>query len=170
MFLLQMAGHPGSGKSTVSRKIARAMNAIVIDRDVIKTSMINSQVPNDIVSDASCMAVFDLTEFYLDMGSSVIIDTPCYYEEIVNNGTRISKKYGAKYKYIECRVEDYYIIKGRINTRDRLISQIDDTLSIERVNKALDKSIKPRDGKYITIDTRSEDSYNLDFIVDYLKK
>lgn len=49
MFLLQMAGHPGSGKSTLSKKIAKMMGAIVIDRNIIKTSMIKSNVSGSIV-------------------------------------------------------------------------------------------------------------------------
>lgn len=40
------------------------MDAIVIDRDIIKTSMINSQVSNDVVADASYMVVYDLAEFF----------------------------------------------------------------------------------------------------------
>ena len=53
MFLLQMAGYPGSGKSTLSKKIAKMTGAIVIDRDVIKTSMIKSNVSDNIVANAS---------------------------------------------------------------------------------------------------------------------
>lgn len=169
MFLLQMAGYPGSGKSTLSKKIAEVTNAIVIDRDIIKTSMINSQVSDDIVANASYRVVFDLAEFYLEMGISVIIDTPCYYEDIIHNGVRMSNKYGASYKYIECRVKDYSIVEDRIYTRDRLISQIDST-SIERYNNALNKSVKPSDGNYLTIDTSSEDSYDINLIVEYLKR
>lgn len=169
MFLLQMAGYPGSGKSTISKKIAKRMNAIVIDRDVVKTSMMNSKVSNDIVNNASYMVVFDLAEFYLDMGISVIIDTPCYYEEGLNNGIRISKKFGAKYKYIECRVEDYSITEDRIYSRDRLVSQIEDT-SIERFKNAFDKSVKPQNGNYIVIDTSSESSYDMNLIEEYLGK
>ena len=59
MFLLQMAGYPGSGKSTLSRKIAKGTGAIVIDRDIIKTSMINSKVPESLVANSSYRVVFD---------------------------------------------------------------------------------------------------------------
>lgn len=167
MFLLQMAGYPGSGKSTISKKIAKNMGAIVIDRDVIKTSMIKSSVPESILNNASYSLVFDLAEFYLGMQISVIIDTPCYYEESLNNGIYISNKYGASYKYIECRVEDYSIIENRINSRDRLVSQIENT-SIERFNNALNKSVKPIDGNFLIVNTSEEDSYDINLIEKYL--
>lgn len=100
---------------------------------------------------------------------SVIIDTPCYYKETINNGIRISKKHGADYKYIECRVEDYSIIENRIYTRHRLASQIEDT-SRERFMKVLDKSVKPKDGNFLIIDTSTEDSYDINLIDEYLIK
>jgi predicted kinase len=167
VFLLQMAGYPGSGKSTLSREIAKRTGAIVIDRDVIKTSMIKSNVPDSIVANASYSVVFDLAKFYLGMQISVIIDTPCYYKDSLNNGICISKKYGASYKYIECRVEEYSIIENRIYSRDRLVSQIEST-SMERFNNALDKSIKPLDGNFLTINTCTEYSYDINLIEEYL--
>lgn len=168
MFLLQMAGYPGSGKSTISKLIAQKMNAIVIDRDIIKTSMINSDVHKDIVANASYSIVFDLAKFYLEINKSVIIDTPCYYEESLNNGIKIANKYGAEYKYIECKVDDYSIIEDRIMSRNRLISQIGDTTE-ERFNNAKDKSKKPQDGNYLIIDTSSENSFDMELIKRYLE-
>ncbi|MBU5439193.1 ATP-binding protein [Tissierella sp. MSJ-40] len=168
MFLLQMAGYPGGGKSTISKMIAKHLNVIVIDRDIIKTSMINSKVPNDIVADASYSVVFDLAEFYLDMNISVIIDTPCYYEESLNNGIKIAKMYGAAYKYIECKVEDYSIIKERISSRNGLVSQIKNTTE-ENFNNSKDKSKKLSDGNYLVIDTTLDMNYNMEIIRRYLE-
>lgn len=169
VFLLQMAGHPGSGKSTLSKRIGKSSNAIVIDRDIIKTSMINSKVAEDLVAGASYDVTYALAEFYLGMGLSVIIDTPCYYEDSLNNGRRIAEKFGARYKYIECRVEDYSIIEKRIYTRERLASQIKDT-SLERYLNFIDKSVKPSDGNFLVVDTSSEHSYDMELIEEYLRR
>ena len=169
MFLLQMAGFPGSGKSTISKMIAQDMNVIVIDRDVIKTSMINSKVPNEIVNNASYSVVFDLAKFYLGIDISVIIDTPCYYEETLNHGIEIANIYGAKYKYIECKVDDYSIIEDRIRNRNRLISQIEYTTK-ERFNNASDKSKRPNNGNYLIINTNLEHDYNMKLIRKYLEE
>lgn len=162
-----MAGYPGSGKSTLARKIAQKVKCVVVDRDVIKTAMIQSKVPNDIINTSSYKVLFDLANSFLDMGMSVIIDTPCYYDESLMNGQEIAKIHEVKYKYIECRVEDYSIIEERVLTRRRLLSQISDT-SPERFAKAINKSVKPTVSDFLIVDTTSEDSYDMNKIVEYI--
>lgn len=53
MFLLQMAGFPGSGKSTMAEKIRKNTNAIVVDRDIIKSAMLKAGIRDPILTDAS---------------------------------------------------------------------------------------------------------------------
>jgi len=40
--------------------------------------------------------------------------------------------------------------------------------SMERFNNALDKSIKPLDGNFLTINACTEDSYDINLIEEYL--
>lgn len=167
MFLLQMAGHPGSGKSTLSKRIAKDLGAIILDRDIIKTSMINSNVPENIINSASYDVVFELAKFYLRLNNNVIIDTPCYFEEGLRRGTNISEEYGANYRYIECRVDEYFVINSRLQNREGLISQISDT-SKEDYYNSLDKSVKPQDGNLIIVNTSSYDSYDISYLYEYL--
>ncbi len=42
MFFLQLSGFTGSGKSTLSREIARRLDAIIVDHDVTKTALLES--------------------------------------------------------------------------------------------------------------------------------
>jgi tRNA uridine 5-carbamoylmethylation protein Kti12 len=135
-----MAGHPGSGKSTLSKKIAMRSNAIVIDRDAIKAAMVNFKIPEDVIANASYSVVFDIAQYYLAKQISVIIDIPCCCKKYINHGIRISKKHGADYKYIEC------------------------------FNNDLDISVKPQEGNFITVDTSTEESYDITIIDQYLRK
>ncbi len=152
MFLLQMAGFPGSGKSTLAKEISKYINAIVIDRDIIKSSMIESGVDLDIVASASYDVVFSLCKYYLGINKSVIIDTPCYYDDSLNNGINIANEYNAEYKYIECKVEDFNIVNNRLKSRKRSVSQIESTEK-ERFLEALEKSKLPTKTDYLIVDS-----------------
>jgi len=37
-----MSGFPGSGKSTLSREIAKRTGSIIIDHDIVKSALLNS--------------------------------------------------------------------------------------------------------------------------------
>ncbi|NLY44515.1 MAG: ATP-binding protein [Tissierella sp.] len=154
MFLLQMAGFPGSGKSTIAKLIARNTNSIVIDRDIIKSSMLNSGIKDQLLADASYLVVFDLAAYYLKEGISVIIDTPCYYKDTVDKGLELCKEYGSVYKYIECKVHNYEEIERRIKHRKRLATQITETTR-DIYNNSFDKSVKPRNIHCLEINTTS---------------
>lgn len=42
LFFLQMSGFPGSGKSTVSKYIARLTGAVIVNHDVLKSALLQS--------------------------------------------------------------------------------------------------------------------------------
>lgn len=169
MFLLQMSGFPGSGKSTLAQRIAKHTNSIVIDRDVIKSSMLNSGIKDQLLADASYLVVFDLAGYYLSKGISVIIDTPCYYKNTVNNGLELCSKHNSVYKYIECKVDSYEEIERRIKTRKRLATQISETTR-ERYNNSLDKSVKPVSTDVLVVNSTTDKHYNMDIILNYINK
>lgn len=169
MFLLQMAGFPGSGKSTLAKEIAKHINVVIIDRDVIKSTMIESGVDLNIVNDASYKVVFSLCEYYLSINMNVIIDTPCFFEATVENGVEIAKKYGAEYKYIECRLEDFNEVTNRLKNRQSSVSQIK-SAEKEKFLVALERSKKPSNYKHITIDSSLPVGSYIKDVVDYLEE
>jgi predicted kinase len=147
-----MAGFPGCGKSTLAKEISKHIDVVVIDRDVIKSSMIESGVDLDIVASASYDVVFSLCKYYLGINKNVIIDTPCFYDDSLNNGINIAIKYDAEYKYIECRVEDFEVVNNRLKSRKRSISQIPSTEK-ESFLGAMDKSKHPTKTDYLIVDS-----------------
>lgn len=167
-FLLQMAGFPGAGKSTLSKRIANETGAIVIDRDIIKNAMLSSGLTGDLLAEASYKVVFGLAGFYLRLGNSVIIDTPCFYKEIVENGVRISSENESEYKYIECIVDDYNLIVDRLRNRESLATQYTEVTEAN-YRMFYDKSVKPQGHASISVDTRNIANLKMDEILNYLK-
>ncbi|MBZ9687429.1 ATP-binding protein [Clostridium estertheticum] len=168
MFLLQMAGFPGSGKSTLAKEISKYIDVVVIDRDVIKSSMIESGVALNIVANASYNVVFSLCKYYLSLNKNVIIDTPCYYNDSLDNGISIAHEYNAEYKFIECRVEDFEVVNNRLRSRKRSISQIE-AAEKNRFLGAIDKSKRPTKTNYLVVDSSLKIESYIEKALNYIE-
>ncbi|MGD6903385.1 AAA family ATPase [Bacillus infantis] len=135
MFFVQMSGFPGSGKSTLSRQIAKRTGAVVIDHDIVKSALLHSikgtPIDGKIAGNISYNIDWSLIDFNLSQGHHVIFDSPCLYEEMVDRGIDLAKKYKAKYKYVECYLNDINEVNYRLKNRERMISQIREVSSEE---------------------------------------
>ncbi|HDR7613915.1 TPA: AAA family ATPase [Bacillus mycoides] len=158
MFFVQMSGFPGSGKSTLARKIAKRTGAVIIDHDIVKTALLLSiaEAPIDVklAGKISYNINWSLSEFHLSEGQAVIFDSPCLYEEMIEKGTDLSKKYNVKYKYIECYLDDSNEINFRLKNRDRMLSQIKEIQSEESFKYTIKNSKKPPEYKCLVVDTK----------------
>ncbi len=170
MIILQMAGFPGSGKSTISKEIANRINAVVIDKDILKTSMLENGLSDEISSKLAYDMMFDLGAFYLEQGRSIVLDTPCYYDEIIVKGIKLSKTYNAEYKYLDCFVDDFDIIDERIKLRENMTSQITKPSLKGFTNaNARARDIKPLTGS-LKIDSSNLDKIDYELIMGHLKE
>lgn len=173
MYFCQMSGFPGSGKSTLARLIAKNTNAIVIDHDIVKSALlesIDSNIDVNIAGKISYHIEWSLIDFYLSQGQSVILDSPCLYTEMVEKGTTLTKKYSAKYKYVECYLNDMDEINDRLKNRKRLISQIGQITSEEGFKHAINNSKRPANvSSYIVNSDQPLDAY-LDEVIKYINE
>ncbi|MGF9964310.1 AAA family ATPase [Bacillus rhizoplanae] len=172
MFFLQMSGFPGSGKSTLSRVISKMTGAIVIDHDIVKSALLESFGVDHIDTRAAGKISYDiewaLIDFHLSQGHDVILDSPCLYVEMVEKGTALSKKHHAKYKYVECYLNDMQEIDNRLKNRKRMISQIQHVESEELFKKWVGNSKKPSDYHYLIVDSGQPlDSY-VNEVIEYI--
>jgi len=168
MIVLQMSGFPGSGKSTISKEIAKKINAVVIDKDILKSSMLESGISDDVASKLSYDVLFDLAKFYLEQEKSVILDSPCYFDEIIEKGTALSNTYNATYKFLECSVASFEIIDKRVNLRQNMTSQIKKP-SLKGFENAKLRAKHPVNG-YMKLDTSDLDVIDFDSILEYLEE
>ncbi|MGG0657798.1 AAA family ATPase [Rummeliibacillus pycnus] len=174
MYFIQMSGFPGSGKSTLAKEIASRENMIIVDHDIVKSALINSigEIAIDFQTTGQIAYNVDwaLIEFYLSHGWSVILDSPCLYEELIDRGVELAAKFNVKYKYIECYIDDYDLINNRLATRERLISQIPQIHSKEAFEHTIKNSKKPDNLEILKVDTNQPLSNYIPLVMEYIMK
>ena len=123
--IIQMSGAPGSGKSSIANLLAQSelINAVVINHDLIKSFFLELDMSLDQAAKLAYRLDWTLAEDMIKQGRSVIIDSVCNYNELINDGIALARKYGYDYKYIECKVGDIDLLDRRLQTRTSLRSQ-----------------------------------------------
>ena len=172
MFFLQMAGFPGAGKSTLAKEIAKQTGCIIVDHDISKTSLMTSfqelQLDERYCGKISYEMDLSLVDFYLGQGRSVILDSPCLYDDILEKGQVLAKKHHATYKFIECYLDDFEEVNKRLQSRNRYISQIEKCSSPENLRRANEQCKKPLHHDYLTVRTSAPlDTYLVE-VMKYL--
>ena len=174
MFFLQMSGFPGSGKSTLARRISKITGAVIVDHDIVKSALLNSLETGNIDSNITGKVAYDidwsLVDFHLSQGQSTILDSPCFYLEMVEKGVRLSEKHHANYKYVECYLNEMKKIQHRLKNRTPMISQIQQVASEKAFLEWLDKSEKPTDRQCLRVDSGKPIEKYIDEVMLYINK
>ena len=121
--VIQMHGEPGSGKSTLARALGRSLGAVVLDKDVVKSALLRTDIHDPEAGAAAYEAYFALAESVLRQDYSIILDNPVFYPSIEAHGIRIAEDCGAMYIMVECRCDDSVELGRRLAARERLESQ-----------------------------------------------
>ncbi len=146
-FLMQMSGVPGSGKSTIAHAIHGRTDAIVLDLDVCKSAALESAVDMDTSGRVAYETLWELARLLLAQSFSVILDSPCRFQWILDAGLRIAQDTGVRYRYIECITEDIAEIRRRLQSRTPSRSQLQDIDNLPAsLEDGLDRSSPGRIG------------------------
>lgn len=121
--LIQMSGAPGSGKTTTSQALRRHLSATILDHDILRSTVLNSDIPFLDAAKLSYNLGFALADALLKQGHTVILDSPCNYEETIAQGRAVAEGNGVAYWYVEVRVGDLEVLDGRLKGRVPLRSQ-----------------------------------------------
>ena len=162
LFLLQMAGVPGSGKSALARLIGRATGAVVLDKDVLKTAALEAGVEEPTAGSVAYESFFALANHLLGQDRSVVLDSPSFWETIPPRGAAIAADRHVPYYFIECLWDDRDELSRRLRERPRLASNPGE--------ESLDtgaETITPA-GPYLRLDTTQPIDRCLALALEYL--
>lgn len=171
MFFLQMSGYPGSGKSTLSRLIGKQTGAIVLDHDIVKSSLLESSdvnIDHKLAGKISYNIEWALVDSYLSQGHKVILDSPCLYSEMIEKGQALSERHRVNYKYVECYLPDYGEINNRLRNRKQMISQILQAPSEEALLKTIENTKRPSGDEYLIVDTKQPVDTYIEAVMKYV--
>jgi predicted kinase len=122
VFLLQMSGVPGSGKSTVAAHVVDTYGAVAIDYDVIKSAVLDADFDLAGSAKAAYEVMYAMARHVLSQGHPVVMDSPCFWPRILTEGIAIARQHEVPYRYIECQVRDLKLLDERLRQRPRLRS------------------------------------------------
>lgn len=177
LFLIQMAGRSGVGKSTLANLIAQRTGAVIIDYDIVKTAALEAGCSWDLAGAVGYGASRAIANSLLAQGTSVILDSPCRFQQIIDEGTAIATKNKAVFAFIECVHHDDAEVKRRLESRPRLRSQkrsIDvpapDAPNLDPSEPNLSISTKYPKSAWVQIETSQAPEKCLSDAVTYLEK
>jgi predicted kinase len=126
-----MTGESGSGKSTLATAIGRDTGAVVIDKDIIKSRMLEGEpemglagLPESISAPLHHALMFDLARTFLGQSLSVVLDGAAFYPIVRTKGLATAQAGGARYFIIECSSPDLSLRQARIDGKQPMASQV----------------------------------------------
>lgn len=102
IFIL-MRGFPGTGKSTIARAIARELRATLIDRDIVRQKAVDYFGNHENIGRFAYELMFALVEAQLDLGHSVVVDTPLTYLATFQQAQLLAQKYNVPSLVVHCK-------------------------------------------------------------------
>ncbi|NJN15052.1 MAG: ATP-binding protein [Oscillochloris sp.] len=114
--LIALKGHPGCGKSAVSRALGIRLKIAVVDKDDIKDLLVGYPDPGGL----AYVAMFRIARRQLLHGVSVVCDSPLSEAQGYAAARRVASEVGAQLVVIECICSDPILWRQRIEQRAAL--------------------------------------------------
>jgi hypothetical protein len=148
--LILVCGLPASGKSTLSRNLAKKIGAHVLRTDVIRKELIKKPSYTPEEKELVYSVTLLVARYLLRAGEIVILDGTYYKRKLRKRVYKVAKESGVKMVVIECVVPDY-IIQRRMDNRKRRKGQPSD--ADYQVYLKIKGEFQPIRRKHITVDT-----------------
>lgn len=164
--LLLMAGLPGSGKSTLALAVGRRLGWPVIDKDTVKSGLLEIGAEEELAAQASYVLLHEIAQdLVAGQGLSIILDTPSSYERVIHACTKIAEEGGAELCIVLCEATKETRAE-RLATRERRPSHV--AAIDEEAEREIQKRFENLPDDTLKISTEGPADEMVDAVVDHV--
>lgn len=163
--LLIVCGLPGTGKTTIAKRIAKELRAGYLSTDRIRKKLIKQRKYSENEKTVVYREMFDIAEQRLKNKKSLVLDGTFYKDEFREKARAIAKKYRTRYFMIECVLNENEL-ERRIKKRNKKESVSEaDFLVYLRVKK----QFQPIKEKHLVIECGEVMSKRIRKVIEWLE-
>jgi predicted kinase len=164
--LLLMAGLPGSGKSTLALAVGRRLGWPVIDKDTVKTGLLEIGADEELAAQASYVLLHEIAQdLVTGQGLSIILDTPSSYERVIEACTRIAAEAGGELCIVLCEAT-LETRAERLAARERRLSHV--AAIDEEAEREIMKRFEKLPDDILKVSTEGPADEMVDAVVEYV--
>jgi predicted kinase len=172
--LIVFAGLPGTGKSSLSRALARELKAVYLDKDTVKdcamrvAAGLGVEQAERLAGALSYELLVDQARDNLTLGLAVVLDSPAAYRVFRDKIRALARDVSADLKLIECICTDEGMLRERVERRGATLPayRTRDWATFERERGRFERLTDPR----LIVDTAESEFTNLRKIRTYLAR
>jgi predicted kinase len=129
--LLLIGGPVGSGKSTLTRALSAASGVPFLDKDTMKSSLLDLGASPELASRASYETLLAMAADLLRVGIPVILDAPGKYATFIAACERTCRETRSDFRCIVCQAE-HSTRQTRVRDRHAVRSQVTEIESAQQ--------------------------------------
>lgn len=147
--LIIVCGLPGTGKTTLAKRMADETKSFLLNTDIIRKKVIYDPGYTEKEKEMVYNLLFEMAEKFLLTGKNVILDGTFYKVDLRERAKKIAKKTKNEFRIIEVRCSEN-IVRKAMRERKKKGSESDADF---RVYRKMKKEFEPIKEKHLVLDT-----------------